>query len=272
MYLYQLAWELEQEPPALADRAAALGLGSLDPSDELTAEQESTLRASLGHTGAGPIPSSPGPSTTFTSPVAAQAAPEPQGPSRSDGRMKKVAVIAGATLAFVGAVAFFASQASPAEERREERNSELAAWQDAPPATVAPEVAVAASKSPDLPVDTKGLCLALSKVVAQEATLPDIKPGQKDFSRLRNWTTDREVWRNAIAEARTAGPPNAVPDLDSYKKTWEYYFQELYEASDSDLRSIAEGIELHGLKTFSDDITEARDEYQAHVVQFCPGL
>lgn len=268
MQLYQLAMELEERSAEVAERAEALGLGRLDPATTLTDEQIATLRAAYGRQHSAPI--ADGPIT-----VVGAAAPPPQVPGppkeRSD-RMRKIGIGAGCAAALVGVIAFFAVQASPAEERREQMTDDLAAWEEAPPATVAESVIVDANFPPDQPRDKAKLCSSLQTVTDEEATMPEIEPLQTDFTELRNWTTDRQAWRDAVAQASAAGPVNGVPDARTYQQVWDYYFQALYEASDSDLRGLAEGIELRKLKTFSDDIQEARQDWQGHVLKFCPGL
>lgn len=269
MQLYQLAMELDERSADVAERAEALGLGHIDPTAVVTDEQAATLRAAYGRSG--PAPVAEGPITVIG--AAAAPGPEDQRPpkQRSD-RTRKIGIGVGCAAALVAVVAFFASQASPAEERREEMTDELAAWQDAPPVTVAQSAIDVSKFPPDQPRDKAKLCAALQTVVDEEASIPDLDPLQTDFTELRNWTTDRGTWRQAMADASANGPLNAVPDSRTYGEVWEHYFQALYESSDSDLRGLAEDIELNKLKTFSKDVVRARENWQDHILKFCPGL
>ncbi|MCU1370796.1 MAG: hypothetical protein JWO77_1990 [Ilumatobacteraceae bacterium] len=269
MYLYQLAWELDQEPPALAQRAEALGLGTLDPSDELTAEQETTLRASLGHSGtAVPVPAAA--SLTFTTPVKPPEPAEPPAPRRATGeRTKKVAVVAVGALAFVGAVAFFASQASPAEERRSERNQELAAWQDAPPATVAPEVAAAADFPADQPRDRAKLCAAYQTAHELETSSTEVEENELDWTEFRAWAADRSEWQAAIDEMVDTGPTDAVPDIRDYQKVRARYYAIMTQVSDAQLRALSQGVELGDLEGYERAVDRAQRDMDAYLTPIC---
>lgn len=270
MYLYQLAWELEVEPPALADRAVALGLGALDPSDELTPEQESTLRASLGNTGTTRPDPAAASGITFTNPVAPAGGPEPGTPSRPPGnRTKKVAIVAGSVLAFVAAVAFFASQAEPGEQRREERTAELAAWQEAPAATVAPEVVADASFPPDQPRDKAKLCAAYQTTYDRETDSPEVEENEQDWTEFRQWAADRSEWQAAIDAMVANGPANAVPDIRDYQRVRERYWMIMTQASDPQLRALAQGVELDDLEGYEQRIDSAQRNMLAYLKPIC---
>jgi hypothetical protein len=270
MFLYQLAWEFEEEPPALAARAVALGLGSIDPSDELTAEQEATLRATFhGTPGAGGR-STPEASMPYTTPTGPQGHPEEPAPKRvSDGRGKKMLGIAAGVVAFAGVIAFFMSQTSQADERRSERSDELAEWDAAPPATIAAEQKEAAAFPSDQPRDLAAYCAAVSTMREQETNSPEVEENEQDWTEFRKWAADREAWRTAMDEMIHTGPLDGVPDITDYRDLREYYYRVLAEASDPQLRALAQNTELDELEGYKKRVERARYDMKPYVNRFC---
>ena len=234
----ELADELGVKPQKLAARIRLLGLGDLEPGTAVTREQEFALRAAF---------------------------------PPSNGR-RKVAAVVGGTLALVAAVAFFMSQSSSAEDRREDLSKDLAAWEEAPPATVAPDVQADVTFPPDAPRDREKFCATWKVIGEEEASAPDIDGLQKDFTAYRKWASDRTVWRAAIDEAAAAGPANGVPAHRAYRDMQLRYYAALVNASDSELRSLADGIELNDLENWQRDGDNAVRDLRPHVSPHCNGI
>lgn len=265
MDLYQLAMELDERSADVAERAEALGLGSVGPTTPLTPEQVSTLRAAYRKPDA-PIPEGPVTVIGAAAPEPAER-PAPQGPARH--RAKTIGVVVGCLLALGGAVAFFAAQASPAEERREQMAQDLADWESAPPATVAPEVEAAVTFPADQPRDREQMCAARTTAAQHEQAAPPIENVQVDFTEYRAWALDRAAWFEAMNQVIEAGPMDAVPDITRYRDVRERQFRLLAQASDPDLRALAEGVELNDLEGYQDDLDDIRRDFDARVVPIC---
>jgi hypothetical protein len=268
MDLYQLAMELDERSADVAERAEALGLGSVGPTSPLTPEQVTTLRAAYRKPEA-PEPS--GPVTVIGS--AASGAQEPPGPpSVRSGRAKTIGIVVGCVLALGAAVAFFAVQSSPAEERRQQMAQDLADWEEAPPATVAPEVEAAVTFPPNVPRDRAAYCAAWATVVEEEGSAPEIDGLQRDFSEYRAWLADRSAWGAALDEAKSTGPTDGVPAITTYRDVQARYYGAALNASDSDLRGLADGIELNDLEGWERDADDAMGDVAPHLTPHCGEL
>jgi len=271
MQLYQLAMELDERSPDVAERAEALGLGSVGPTSDLTPEQVATLRASYhkGEPAGPPIPDM-GPFTRPTEPQEPAAKP-PKAPRTASPRARKAVAVAAAVIGLGGAVAFFAMQATPAEERQRQLSEDLAAWNEAPPATVAPDVEAAVTYPSNVPRDLETLCTNWSKAAEEERSSPPIERSQRDFTEFRAWAADRSAWGDAMAEMIHAGPSDGVPDITDYRNVRARYYGILSQASDADLRALADGIGLHDLEDYDRDVAAARHDMDPYVLPHCGG-
>jgi hypothetical protein len=266
MLLYQLAMELDERSPDVAERAEALGLGTVGPTSELTAEQIRTLRAAYGKTDPGPVE---GPVMVIGPKKAAGEAEPGDQPAPSSGRGRRVVAVLACVLALGAAVAFFAVQSAPAEEQRQQTARELREWEQAPAATVAPEVEAAVTFPGNVPRDKAKLCAAAKTVADEEASQPPMADDQLDFTEVRRWAASRGAWRAALDQMVKTGPTDSVPDITDYRDAQAQYYARLAQGSDSELRALADGVELNEFDGMGDAVSDARDDLNAAIGPIC---
>lgn len=269
MQLYQLAIELDERSADVAERAQALGLGAIDPTSQITDEQADTLRAAYGRQPGTPVPVVDGPITRIGPPTKGAEAEAAGAPLAGSGRLRKVAIGFACILGLGGLIAFFAAQSSPAEERREQLAADMEAWDKAPPATVAPDVAAAVTFPADQPRDRAKLCAARSTAFGHEHDAPELDPNAVDWSPYRAWAADRTEWRKATDTMIATGPTDAVPDITDYRDIRARYYAVISQASDSELRALADGIELNALEGYERDVNDARADVDEYLTPIC---
>lgn len=254
MFLYELAMELDQRSADLAERAETLGLGTLGPTTEITAEQATALRAAYrrplpgapaGGAPAGGAPGSWGPPTGV--PAAAS------GPARSGGRppTAQLAIIGVVVLAALAGFGYMFMNSGPDESRQQAIKADLEDWNDAPPATIDPKVVAEAAKDvpSDEPANKAKLCAAQDVMYDAEMRInhADGPTSPEDLA----------IWRKAVDDMAKWGPADAKAAITGYRDAVLAF----YDAADR--------VGLGKARPQFDAVKRAEDQMYPQIIPFC---
>lgn len=254
MFLYELAMELDERSADLAERAEAIGLGTLGPTTELTAEQASALRAAYRR----PLPGAPpggvpaaGPPASWGPPTGAPLTTS--SPARSGGRPQtaQLAIIGVVVLAALAGFGYMFMNSGPDESRQQAIKADLESWNDAPPATIDPKVAAEAAKDipGDEPSDEKKLCAAQDVMYDAEIRI--------NHAEGKTNPTDLAIWRKAVDDMARWGPADAKSEVTAYRDAVLAF----YDAADR--------MSLGKARPFFDEVKRAEDRMYPQIVPFC---
>lgn len=227
MFLYELAMELDERSPDVAQKAEELGLGTLGSTSELTAEQVQALRAAYRKAAPGAAPDGWGAPESD----AAAVAPPVAGPGRS-GKAQKLVVV-GALVVAVAIGGLVVSKSGPDEDRTQKIASDLDNWDDGVAATVDPSVVAAAQAgvSPDEPSNVADYCAGWQQQQEWAQAVDDMTVEKSWQGVSRRITDEEEAWDEAVHEMKTFGPENLQVAIADYEAAMHYHFDGLRGAN-----------------------------------------
>ena len=248
MFLYELAIEIGERSSDVCQKAESIGLGPLLSTSELTREQVAALRAAYNR----PLPGgAPGSAGAAPSVWGAPPATPIEAPGRPPSKIGQVAALGLVVAVVLAGFAYMFVNAGPDEERQQAISEDLAAWSDAPPVTIDPEVAAAAAADvpSDEPTGETELCAAQDAMYDAEMRMHPDRQGVND--------ADLAIWRTAVDDMIRWGPADAADEITWYRDANLAYYDATTRMS------------MGKARPYFDEVKRAEDRMYPQIIPFC---